>query len=250
MHLLRDSAIVLKRLDYSESSQIVVVMTRANGKVRLIAKGARRSTRKRFNPGMELLEAGEIVFSVRHVQQEALATMTDWKATRAFWELRERLDRLYAAQYAADITARLTEDWDVHAQVYDSLYATLDRTARGHAALRELVAFQRTLLTESGVMPRFDKCVSCTQSLDATRDVYFSSFEGGLLCRDCEPARVEKRRVTVSPAALCDGTFDTEADVGGAFDLFNYHITHMMGRAPAACGFLLDLSSRERPSGH
>lgn len=246
MQLVRDSAIVLKRLDYSESSQILALFTPVHGKVRLIAKGARRSTKKRFNPGVELLEAGEVVFSVREMGQEALANMMEWKTTRAFLGLRERLDRLNSAQYAADITAQLTNDWDAHAIVYASLYDTLDGMSQGGAVLPAVVAYQRTLLKETGVLPRLDRCVSCGHTLDKTRDIYFSSFEGGVLCRDCEPARVEKRLATITQSALRDGVFATDADVAGAFDLFNYHISHLMGRAPAAHASLLDHARRLR----
>ncbi len=246
MQLIRDSAIVLKRLDYSESSQILAVFTPLHGKISLIAKGARRSTKKRFSSGVELLEAGEVVFSVREIGQEALATMTEWKTSRTFLGLRERLDRLNAAQYAADITAQLTDNWDKHAVVYASLYDTLEDLSQGAAVLSAVVAYQRTLLGETGVLPQLDRCVSCGHTLNETRDIYFSSFDGGLLCRDCEPARVEKRLTAITRSARHDGMFATDADVAGAFDLFNYHISHLIGRAPAAHAFLLDYARRMR----
>src|SRR5215510_10576041 len=99
MPLLRDSAVVLGRLDYSETSQILVLFTREQGKVRAIAKGAKRSTKARFAPGIDLLDIGSVVISVRHERAEGLATLTEWKQTRSLSGLREKLERLSAAQY-------------------------------------------------------------------------------------------------------------------------------------------------------
>ncbi len=244
MPLIRDHAIVLKRLDYSESSQILVAFTRSHGKVRLIAKGARRSTKKRFSPGIDLLEAGQAALSVRTPRQNTLATLTEWTQRHTFWGLRERLDSLNAAQYAADVTAALTEDWDPHPRLYDALEKTLGDLADHLDVLPVLVTFQRALLDGTGLLPRLDQCVVCGRGLESTPDIYFSSFEGGLICRDCEAPRVEKRLVTVSRAALRKRSLSTPADLAGAFDLFNYHIAHLMGRTPAAGPWLLDLARR------
>ena len=74
MPLIRDAAVVLGRIDYSESSQILVLFTREHGKVRAIAKGAKRSTKTRFAPGVDLLDIGTVIFSVRHERAEGLAT--------------------------------------------------------------------------------------------------------------------------------------------------------------------------------
>ncbi len=244
MPAIRDRAIVLKRLDYSETSQVVAVYTRTHGKVRIIAKGARRSTKRQFKPGLELLESGDLLLSVRHVRQEALAQLSDWSPVRAFLGLRDRLDRLFAAQYAADCVAQLTEDWDPHAVLYDALYGLLDVLCDVDDVMSVLAAFQRTLLDEVGLLPQFEDCVGCGCCIVRSGggdggvggvggDIYFSSFEGGLLCRDCEAARVEKRLVRVSLKWLrgCDGPPD--CDVYGLFDLYHYHLSHVMGRSPA-----------------
>lgn len=244
MPQIRDSAIVLKRLDYSETSQILAVFTREHGKVRIIAKGSRRSTKRAFSPGIDLLESGEVVLSVRAVRQEALAMLTEWRHARPFLGLRERLDRINAAQYIADVTAQLTGDWDPHPDLYVALEASLAALSEGVSVLGQVVAYQASLLAETGHALRMEACVSCGGSFADTRDIYISSFDGGLLCRDCEAARVEKRRVAISRTALAARRYETPADIAGAFDLYDYHISHLMGRVPAARAFLADASRR------
>ncbi len=246
MPMIHDTAIVLKRLDFSESSQILALFSKRHGRVRVIAKGARRSTKKRFSPGIDLLECGQAVISVRHARQEALATLTQWATSSSYSGLRDRLDRLNAAQYAADIVAGLTEDWDPHPQLHDALARTLAALSETDRPLFTLIAFQRSLLIEVGLSPRLDHCVACGRTPFGTRDIYFSSFEGGLLCRDCEPARVEKRLLKVLPAALIAEEIPRDADVAGVFDILHYHLSHLMGRTPAAGAFFEAILRRAR----
>ena len=51
MSVFADQAVVLLRYDYSETSQIVALMTRDHGVVRAIAKGIKRGTKTRFATG-------------------------------------------------------------------------------------------------------------------------------------------------------------------------------------------------------
>jgi DNA repair protein RecO (recombination protein O) len=233
MTLISDQGVVLRRLDYSETSQVLVVFTRSHGKVRAIAKGAKRSTRTRFAVGVDLLEAGDLVVSIRSARQQELATLTEWKQRRAFAALRDRLARLYAAQYSAEVTAGLTEDWDPHEQLYQALLALLERLCEADQTLPPLVAFLTEMLSEVGVVPRFEACVSCHRPISPPRQVHFSSFEGGLLCRDCEGAFVEKRLVPLHALPVLQGhRSDNQKAQRSAFEVLNYHVSHLMGRAP------------------
>lgn len=236
MPLIRDQAVVLRRLDYSETSQVLVLFTREHGKARAIAKGVKRSTKRRFAAAIDLLEVGQVNLSTRRARPQELATLTEWKQTRPLSALREKLPRLHAAQYAAEVTAGVTEDWDPHQRLYDALLALLENLCHLDDPLAAVVAFLTGLLTEVGSAPQFERCSGCGATVDsrvAAGGLYFSSHQGGLLCRDCEPAYVEKR--SVSPAVLAvlrSRTATRTAATAGAFDLLNYHLSHLMGRAP------------------
>lgn len=253
MASLTDSAVVLMRVDYSETSQILVFFTREHGKVRAIGKGLKRGTRTRFAVGLDLLDAGRITFTGR-TDGPALATLTEWKPTRSFSGLRERLDRLQAAEYIAEITGNLTEDRDPHTGLFDMLLKTLEAVSQSVEPLREVVDYQLALLNDIGLLPRLDACVVCGREGELT---HFSSHQGGAICRHCEPGRVEKRQVSpVTLRELSDvarriaGLTENAGQKGGAngeeplppakrstrrdaaFALLNYHIGHIMGRDP------------------
>ncbi len=230
MAIIKDDAVVLRRLDYSETSQVLAVFTRAHGKVRLIAKGIKRSTKAKFSTGLDLLDIGHLAFSARTVRQEALATLTEWTQFQAGAALRESLDRLLAAQYVAFAATELTEDWDPHPLLFDGICSALTALGERQPVLPTLVSFQRCLLEEIGSIPILDCCVGCQRPRVGRGELYFSSLEGGLLCRDCESARSEKYAIDHDTLACMNGELAATRPTTLAFAALDYHLSHLMGK--------------------
>ncbi|HUW82492.1 MAG TPA: DNA repair protein RecO [Phycisphaerae bacterium] len=234
MAAITDEAICLRRLDYSETSQVLVVLTRHHGKQRLIAKGIKRASKGQTPVGVDLLECGQATFVPRSAGSEALVPLTEWKQQDHFGGMRIELSRIYAAQYAAEITNLLTEEGDPHPAVFDALIELLGHLSGEAAApVQALVRFQVHLLREAGLVPQLDRCVSCGCPVSGRHGVFVSAWEGGVLCGDCEGPCVEKFRT--NPAALQAVMLPLEAPgaaAGQAFDLLDYYITEATGRRP------------------
>ena len=243
MALIADQAVVLAKVDYSETSQVIVFFTREHGKVRAIAKGIKRGTKKRFAVGIDLLDVGHVVVSSRRERGAALATVTEWKQTTANAGLREKLFRIYGAQYVVEITASLTEDWDPHQRLYDVLVDVLSSLAAADEVSSHVTRFQCALLREIGSWPYLQACVSCGCTPQVDHPVWFSSNEGGLLCRDCEGSRIEKRQISPEVLAVLGGEGACEGATPAAVSLLDYHITHVMGRPPKGSQALTQLLS-------
>ncbi len=228
MPRISDNAIVLRRLDYSETSQVVVFFTQDHGKARAIAKGVKRSTKTKVGVGMDLLDVGHVGLTTRQDRGDALAIVTEWKQTRAWSGLRDSLKRLYAAQYLAEIIGQLTEDWDPHSTLFASVVDGLGCIADADDPLPTVVSCQYDLLHAIGSQPHFDACVVCHRTDSLT---HFSSLEGGTVCRHCEAVHVEKREIASDTIHALHARDFSKASVG-AFDVLNYHISHLMGKEP------------------
>ncbi len=226
MGLLRDQGVVLMRLDYSETSQIVVFFTREHGKVRTIAKGVKRGTKKRFAVGIDLLDVGELVVSARPERSSGLATLTEWKQVRGFPGLREKLFRVHAAEYLAETTSQMTEEWDAQPGLFEALIKALAAFSDASEPFEVLVGYQWALLECVGLSPRFDGCVLCGR---ATELSHFSSHQGGVICRHCEPVQVEKWELTPTTVSALQRR-DSSTACRSSFQVLNYHITQIMGR--------------------
>ncbi len=252
MALIKDTAVVLRRLDYSETSQVMVLFTRAHGQLRVIAKGIKRATKKKASTGIDLLEMGDLVFAQRPGKEDVLATLTEWRQSETFTHLQRDLARLYAAQYAAEVTAQLTEPNDPHPALFDALTVMLRKLASDDP-VTVLVRYLWIMLREIGLVPELSVCMRCGNGVAGDRVLYFSSRAGGAICRDCEPQSVEKRRVDSFAAALLCGLNGSNSSamnaraVRHAFDLLDYHLTETMGKpARLKAPLLAALQTRER----
>src|SRR5207244_2898562 len=90
--------IVVGGLDYGESDRIVTFLTRDHGRLKGIARGAKRS-RKRFGAALELFCKVEVQFVERAGAD--LARLESCDLVEAYAGIRGDLDALAAATYAA-----------------------------------------------------------------------------------------------------------------------------------------------------
>ncbi len=237
MALTKDIAIVLRRLDYSETSQVLAMFTRSHGQPRVIAKGIKRGTKNKAATGIDLLEMGDLVLSMQPGKEQNLAPLTDWAQLDNFHHLRGDLIKHYAAQYAAEVTTQLTESHDPHPALFDGLHQFL-LALKTDGPLPSLVKYLLLMLTEIGLRPEFSRCVSCQRDTINDDIVYFSSREGGVICRDCEPAIVEKTRISPKLARALQQEEWLEPLAREGFDLLDYHLREIMAR-PAKLSSLL-----------
>jgi DNA repair protein RecO (recombination protein O) len=188
MPLVRDRCICLRKFEYSETSQILSLFSRAHGLVRVIAKGAHRRTKagaSKFDGGIDLLDIGDAVFI--HDASKDLGTLTEWSLREGNLALRRSLRGLYLAQYAAELAGLLIEEHDPHPELFDRLEALLAElpTPRVEEAF---LAFELDLLRETGYLAEFNRCAACGGGVADREDCYFSPAHGGLICRNCEAA--------------------------------------------------------------
>jgi len=231
-----DSAICVRRSDYSETSQVLCLLTRRTGLVRLLAKGSKRPKSK-SGGAVDLFSEGRCVFTGSG--REALGTLIEFVETVARPRLRTELPRLNVGLYMLELCGALLGENDPHPEVFDLLHRALTRLEQADSSPQAVLAyFQWRIVRHVGLLGDLSACVSCGQAVRG-RGVYFSSSMGGLLCRNCEPAEHEK--YAVSPPAL--GALaalaaaeagkrprlpDTQARAVNA--LLAYHIQYQIGR--------------------
>ncbi|HBS29977.1 MAG TPA: DNA repair protein RecO [Phycisphaerales bacterium] len=151
MPTLIDQAIVLRHWEFSETSQTVALLARAHGRLKGIAKGARRENAK-FGGGFELLTRGELVAIVKPGVE--LATLTEWDLQEIFWPARRDLLAHHAGMYLVDLAHHAIVDQDPHPGLFDALLRALRRLGEADAVRDAVLRFQWDLLTEVGLRPR------------------------------------------------------------------------------------------------
>jgi len=253
--LTKDQAICIRAVDYSETSQVVTFFTKATGKISAIAKGSKRP-KSAFGGPIEILSHGRIVFSDSN--REKLATLTEFEpaagtagpAPHGTWGLlRNDLFALNCCLFAAELLNLLTDEHDLHPDLFDSFLQFLhDAQDAGDKSetLALLILFQLALLKEVGLQPILSHCANCRtryEGRETREEVYFSSSANGLICRDCEPAFQDKFRLSKNAAAclanlrlLAESPHNTLLEIE---KLLAHHFTELTGRRPKMAKHIL-----------
>lgn len=210
MPILTTEAIVLRAIEYSETSLIVWLYTREHGRVHVIAKGARRA-RSPFEGALEPLVRGELTF-YRKARQEGLETAKEFDPQDLHLGLRKDIGRLYRGLYVGELLTELSQQELASAEAYDAAKVALRRLARGEAAQLDAALFllELQLLQFSGFAPQLDGCVQCDAPLAPDEPAWFTPGAGGVQCRQHAgkpPAtRSVSRGALLTLRALSQGT--------------------------------------------
>ena len=126
MSLEKGTAIVIRHVDFSESSRVVTVFTREFGKFAALAKGAKR-LKGPFDAGLDLLSESRVVFIRK--SSGNLNLLTESRLIRRLQPQNSRsrngLSCLYFGYYVAELLNGLTEDFNPEPEVYDLSISTL-----------------------------------------------------------------------------------------------------------------------------
>lgn len=192
--LFRSEALVLKGFDLGEADRILTLLTPGRGKVRVVAKGVRR-TKSRMSGHVDLFMRSSLLLA--HGRQMDIVTQAE--AIDNFRAMREDLLRASYGQYVAE----LLDNFAVEDVPNYPLYALAVQTYRRLAENLDLAlvarAFELTLLSLMGYQPQLFSCLGCTRAIEPGEN-RFHPGRGGALCPDC--GRLEGEGAPISDAAL------------------------------------------------
>jgi DNA repair protein RecO (recombination protein O) len=182
--LSKTEAIVIGRRPLGESDRLVEFYTRDFGKLRGVAKAARRP-RSRFGSALELFTMGELVFF--ESGRSELCRIDHFDIARPFVGVREDLERLGRGAWTIETLARLSADRDPHPGLFRLLVRTLTALERSGRPAWIATCFAVRAVDLLGHRPRLDRCVACARPYPfsgAALDIE----AGGLVCDRCAAA--------------------------------------------------------------
>ncbi len=185
MSVFSTPAILLHRLDYGDFDLILTFLSLERGKITLIAKSAKKST-KRFAGILELFSLIEVVGSTG--RGRGLPVLQEAKLHSPFSTIRDDINKTAYASYWCELINKWVEENRKQAQLYHLLRHVLSRLDSGAASAAELsILFQMRLLNLSGHSPNLRQCARCQKQLESIQPnrVVFDISKGGILCDTC-----------------------------------------------------------------
>ncbi len=180
MPINKTEAIVLRRMDFRETSLIVDFYTREFGKISGILKGIRLEPDK-FASTVEISSYNDIVFYKKSNTSLHLVSACDLRDK--FFNLRNSIIKAGISSFMMELISAVMQPEDKNEEVFNLAVSSLKELENSNNPEKIATIFKIKMLALSGFKPHFDSCVSCSDRILGQSK--FSLSLGGLLCPRC-----------------------------------------------------------------
>jgi DNA repair protein RecO (recombination protein O) len=176
----RVEAVDLRHADWGEADRMLTLYTRERGKVRAIAKGARKIRSRKAG---HLEPFTHVTLQLAKGRDLLIVTQAD--TLDPYLALGADLTRTGYASYAVELLDRFTyEDESENQAIFRLLTEVLTRIATEPDPWLALRYYEVRLLDLLGFRPHLFECANCGEKILPV-DQFFSPAAGGVLCPKC-----------------------------------------------------------------
>jgi len=179
---LSTEAIILQTTDFAEWDRIVSVYTKDFGKIRGIAKGAKRS-RKRFGSALEPFTHNELFFVEKETQ--GLVRFERCHILNLFSEIAHDLKKVIYGSYFLELVNTMTPEKEKNPEIFSLLLFFINLLKEKDFREDLLRIFELRLFSLLGYQPQFLSCTICGQEFRVEEKYRFSVKRGGIVCSKC-----------------------------------------------------------------
>jgi DNA repair protein RecO (recombination protein O) len=179
MALKESEAIVLRVYPLRESDLLVTLFTRAEGKVKGVARAAKKSKR-RFGGALEALTYVRAFYDDRERQE--LARLDSCEVIESPMATEVTYARSVALAHVAELLDQLMPDREASDAVFRLSLAVIAEL-RGDSVWMPITYFDLWMTRLMGFLPELSECIACGRALDGSR-AFWHALADGLMCLD------------------------------------------------------------------
>lgn len=187
--LLKVEGIIIRSTDYGESNKILTIYTKEQGKIGVMARGAKKP-KSRLSSISQLFIQG--IFMVQ--KGSGLGTLSQGEVLNYYRPIQQDIIKTAYASYIVELVDKTLQE-DKHSKsVYVMLEKALLSISEGLDPEVIMFIVELKMLRFSGVNPYLDGCVNC-----GTKEgtFSFSIREGGFLCSKCK--QIDPYHIPITP---------------------------------------------------
>jgi len=211
-------AVVIRRIKLGESDRILTLYTPGKGKMKAVAKGARRTISK-LGGHVEMLTHSRLLIA----QGRNLDIITQAQTIDSYIPLRNDLNRLSQGLYCAELIDAFTVENVENDGIFRLLCDTLLRLSDSEKNTIALRYFELHLLNLSGFRPQLQTCVICGKRIQPAIN-YFNPSQGGVICPDCDQYEMLARKISLNALKVlrlwqnCDFTIAARININAELE--------------------------------
>jgi DNA repair protein RecO (recombination protein O) len=179
MALKESEAIVLRTYPLREADLLVTLFTRLDGKVRGVARAAKKS-RRRFGAALEPMTYVRAYYDEREGQE--LTRLDSCDVLESPLALVMTYDRAVALGHVAELLDELLPEREGNDAVFRLVLAVLAGLRSGDVWL-PITYFELWMTRLMGYLPELSECIVCGQALNGSR-AFFHALADGLMCSE------------------------------------------------------------------
>ena len=181
-------AIVLNSKSFGEADRILTLLTYERGKVRAVARGARRP-RNRLAAVTQPISHVE----VQIMEGNQLDTLNQGQLINTYRFLKEDLDKLSYATYLAELFEKATEGATELRDYFVLLLTALEIVQNFENLKLTRFFIEAKLIVLQGYAPSLSNCIHCNRDMknaEPQQQMLYSPESGGLYCPQCFPGGI------------------------------------------------------------
>jgi len=239
-------AIIMRVKEFGESDLLVSFFTPDKGRLKGVAKGARRS-RRRFSNSLDLFCLTNLEYELKRGKD--LHFLHSSRLLSGFAGIRSDFTSLSLASYMVELTEILFPPLVPDRRMFDLLKDSFIRLNQGQSSRIIRIVFEARAMALGGYAIHLEKCCNCRRPYTGEGRAVFIRSKGGISCLKCGQGSSLTREL--SPAAvkaisiIQSGTLDTieglaltDEVIGEIRPVLALHIEYRIGRRLKSAEYL------------
>lgn len=177
--MVRTEGIVLREMNYGETSKILTIYTRELGKISVMVKGA-TSPRSKFIANTQVFSLNEF----RLKKGKNFYYIIDADLLDSYYGMRENIERVSYGYYILELMDKSVAMEQESKLLYELLKKALKiLSALEDNYLKFILGYEVKFISFLGYRPVLDNCLNCSST--NFKALRFSLDNGGILCEKC-----------------------------------------------------------------